>query len=664
MGLYHSYIDNSFNNTPRFSGMFGLGRTKSFRLGSGMLFGEFGGNCITGDSEIFVQDKGWVRLDSLTPGVLVNALCWNKETDSLSYQTSSVFAKEYAGTLHARYGWYHKHKYTSDHLLACVDRRTRKVYDCIASYGLHKTNGVELKVSSALAGNVDLTDEQASLVAMLQADGSYESGTWRITFMKPHKKARIKVIEEAGACKLHRQTGSPGYDRYAVYPTFDVNKYLCPKTKTFNLFALLTLTVQARWHFLGELGDWDGVQRNKSTRYFNTNRANCEIVQTLAHLSGMSANISTQEDNNRGYGQGNNLPLHTVNIKPRDFINLQTCTPDEEHFNGTVWCLTTPTGYFITRRHGSIVITHNCQNSPKVQLTTLQARPGKVFVQADQSGAEALAVANLARPGRYRELFAANIKPHTFLALHIFGRNKPQWFSGLPKPIEAYITELSPLVLKELPGWKELNERIKDSDDTEPDRPYYSGKRTAHARSYKMGWKTFQQAVLKDTGGLLVLTPADAKRFLATFDELFPEIIEWQHEVVAEAKATGMLRNLFGFPRECAGLFTHSYERDLISWKPQSTIACITHEGVLYLNRFTREHKLDWTLLNQKHDSLLLEVPEAEAEKACEEASRSMSITLVGRDNTQFTMKSETQVGKNWGRYHATKNPDGMRTVK
>lgn len=292
----------------------------------------------------------------------------------------------------------------------------------------------------------------------------------------------------------------------------------------------------------------------------------------------------------------------------------------------------------------------NSQNPSKGLLSILTARPGCSFIQPDQAGAEALIVAHLTRPGNYRALFANGIKPHSFLALHIFGANKPAWFEGLPLPRDAYLSATDPAALAALPGWKELAARIAASD-SEPDRPYYSGKRTAHARSYRMGWRTFQEAILKDTAGALVLSVPESKHYLSMFDTLFPEVIEWQGEVVLTAQSAGLLRNLFGFPRRCTQIFTHGYENELISWIPQSTVGCITHEGV---RKFRRDREArptmyrQWRLLNNKHDSLLLEVPDADIPDAAPYAKTLMAVDLVGRDGIQFKMKSDVQVGKVW----------------
>lgn len=300
----------------------------------------------------------------------------------------------------------------------------------------------------------------------------------------------------------------------------------------------------------------------------------------------------------------------------------------------------------------------NTQNSAKQLLPCLVARPGFKFVQADQSGAEALIVANLAKPARYRELFDAGIKPHTFVALQIFGRRKPAWFGD--KDPEVFINTLSPTSLARLDGWGGVSKTIAASDG-EPDKPYYCGKRTVHARSYRMRWRTFQLAILKDTGGTLVLTPAQAKAFLETFDKLFPEIAEWQLEVVTEARVKGVIHNLLGFPRRCNQIFNDAYERDIISWKPQSTVGCITHEGVIKIDNLRREKNLRWHLVSNKHDSMMWEVPAAEAEDCAVESQKALAVKLVGRDGVEFTMKSEVQIGENWAGWHAEKNPNGMK---
>lgn len=290
----------------------------------------------------------------------------------------------------------------------------------------------------------------------------------------------------------------------------------------------------------------------------------------------------------------------------------------------------------------------NVQNPVKPLLQCLEARAGYSFLQPDQSGAEALIVAYLCRPGRYRALFRAGIKPHVFLALHIFRR--AEWFIGLPLTSKEYLEELDPEKLARLPGWKELDKRIKNSD-YDPARPYFCGKRVAHARAYKMGWFTFMINLLKDTHGELVIDAKEAKRLLAVYDELFPEVLEWQQEIINEVRENRVLCNLFGFPREFNRIFTDGYEREAISFKPQSTVGCITHEAVIKVTR--------WPALNNKHDSALWEVRDEEIPEAAPIIGNAMKIELTGRDGVKFRMGSSLKIGKNW----ADALPDGTNPL-
>jgi hypothetical protein len=295
----------------------------------------------------------------------------------------------------------------------------------------------------------------------------------------------------------------------------------------------------------------------------------------------------------------------------------------------------------------------NAQNPAECVLRLLRARAGHSFVQPDQSGAEALIVAMLAPPGNYRRLFEYKVKPHTFLALHLFYDTQPQWFHDI-EPAREYVSNTDPAIFTKLPGWKTLNSRIQHTYI-----PYYVGKRTAHARSYKMGWRTFQTSVLKDSEGRVALSAADAKRFLEMFDMLFPEIIQWQNEVIFTARRDRELVNLFGYPRRFEQIFHAGYEREIVSWIPQSTVGCLTTEAILALDA---EMPPTWNILNNKHDSLLLEVPDADVDAAARMSSDKIkSFELTGRDGIMFRMKSSVQVGKNWAKHDEKNNPAGMK---
>lgn len=290
----------------------------------------------------------------------------------------------------------------------------------------------------------------------------------------------------------------------------------------------------------------------------------------------------------------------------------------------------------------------NGQNFDKQLGSCLRAPEGYSIVQSDQAGAEALIVAYLARPGRYRALFENGIKPHTYLAMHLFPE---KWdFAG----DKDFFLSAHPSELKAHPHWKALNNQIKNSGF-----PYDIGKRTAHGKSYRMGPRTFQMANLKQSGGTLVLSIPECIRFLTMFETLFPEVIEWQTEIELIVRSTRLLHNLFNFPGTFERAFTDSYIREAISWIPQSTVGCLTHIAAIETAQPIAE--LGGYIANNKHDSFAAIVPNSAVPVTVSLMETALRKTFTGRDGVKFTMGVETQVGSNWGKYDPKKSPGGMR---
>lgn len=112
----------------------------------------------------------------------------------------------------------------------------------------------------------------------------------------------------------------------------------------------------------------------------------------------------------------------------------------------------------------------------------------RIFVQVDQSGAEALIVAYCCEAGAYRSLFTNGIKPHTFLGMHLFKdvwRTKMLESKAVTKDSGFDIDEMcrtSIPLLKMNPFWRDLDLLIKDSDNWPVDqRYYYLAKQTEHS---------------------------------------------------------------------------------------------------------------------------------------------------------------------------------------
>lgn len=113
----------------------------------------------------------------------------------------------------------------------------------------------------------------------------------------------------------------------------------------------------------------------------------------------------------------------------------------------------------------------NSQNYDKESADIYEAPPGWSFFQRDQAGAEALVVAYEAKAGRYRALFENKLKPHTYVALHLF---LDKFRKAHPR--DRYWLRTAP-ELQALPEWAELSHYIQKKSKFE----YDIGKRTGHA---------------------------------------------------------------------------------------------------------------------------------------------------------------------------------------
>jgi len=291
----------------------------------------------------------------------------------------------------------------------------------------------------------------------------------------------------------------------------------------------------------------------------------------------------------------------------------------------------------------------NLQNVNKDLRAIYKADKDKKLIQVDQSGAEALIVAYLCKPGNFRDLFLYGVKPHVFVALHNFaakwlehGFNKAQIAQALNTPIRE---------LKQLPFWKELDSLIKSSDNWPAQQRYYFiAKMVTHASNYSMRAPTFQVNVLEKSEGKIVLTRQEAEASLDNYHRLFPEIRCWHYEIQEKIIATHTLQNLFGYPREFNGDLTESTFKEGYAFIPQSTVGTITNIAYTRLQTFIEDTgKTQWDLLGNCHDSYLLQVPLEDEQQAGQIAKAYLEQDLISPRGEQFKMKAEVQSGFNWG---------------
>lgn len=295
----------------------------------------------------------------------------------------------------------------------------------------------------------------------------------------------------------------------------------------------------------------------------------------------------------------------------------------------------------------------NSQNPTDSFMRCVVPNENHILIQPDQEGAEALVVAMECRPGKYRRLFDLGIKVHSYMALQIFTDK----FRG-EYPASRY-KAIEPDVFAAYQEVRTLLNTIKHSEDE-----YYLGKKTIHSFTYDEGPQTFRLVCLEESEGKINLTFKQAKEFRGIWQETFPEITEWQAVTIGRLAADRTLRNLFGYPRYFGRLWNDELKRQAYAFVPQSTVATVTN--LAYTELFYRilRERLPWMLLNNKHDSLLIEVPDTaeHREMAIAYCREHVGRLLKSSRGEEYHMKVGISLGHNWAKKSET-NPEGMEEI-
>jgi hypothetical protein len=109
-----------------------------------------------------------------------------------------------------------------------------------------------------------------------------------------------------------------------------------------------------------------------------------------------------------------------------------------------------------------------------------------------------------------------------------------------------------------------------------------------------------------------------------------------------------MLKNLFGYPRTFTGLIDESMYKEAYAFVPQSTVGCITNLAFVELQNRQDLLDLGVDVLQNNHDSVLLQCPERVVPFVANEAMKHMNRKLVSPRGEPFQMRSEALVGHNW----------------
>ena len=234
------------------------------------------------------------------------------------------------------------------------------------------------------------------------------------------------------------------------------------------------------------------------------------------------------------------------------------------------------------------------------------AKPGCVLVDADYSQIELRILAHVTGDEHMQQAFRSGQDIHRITAARIY---------GIPQG------EVTPRVRS---GAKAINFGIM----------YGKG-------AYSLS---------KDIG----VTVKEADAFLKNYLAAFPSVSSYMDKTIADARANGYVSTLFGRRRALPELNSNSHnirasgERMARNTPIQGTAADVIKLAMVRVWKRLRDEKMESRLILTVHDELIVEAPEAEAEKAAQILREEME----GCVHYAVPLSTDVHTGKNWLEAH------------
>ena len=234
------------------------------------------------------------------------------------------------------------------------------------------------------------------------------------------------------------------------------------------------------------------------------------------------------------------------------------------------------------------------------------AKPGCVLVDADYSQIELRILAHVTGDEHMQQAFLTGEDIHRSTAAKIY---------GIPQ--------------------EEVTSRLRSS---------------AKAINFGIMYGKGAYSLSKDIG----VTVKEADAFLKNYLAAFPKVSGYMDKTIADAKACGYVSTLFGRRRALPELNSNNHnirasgERMARNTPIQGTAADVIKLAMVRVWKRLRDEKMASRLILTVHDELIVEAPEAEAEKAAQILREEME----GCVQYAVPLSTDVHAGKNWLEAH------------
>ena len=301
--------------------------------------------CLTGDHEVLTPN-GWVPLCAWQGGKIA---VWNPQSEALSFQPAEALAFFYEGKMYHYESARCDQLSTPDHKMPYLGKDGRWTSDTVENLANKR---IAIPFTGIRHAPATLEHDLLRVVIMTQADGCYTTdGQLNFRFKKERKVQRCKMLLRRAGIPFTFDRLSGGVTRINVRSR-DLPLWLrIFRDKQFG-YWLLNESADV---IFDELPEWDGYRGGpNSIQYSTNNRANADLIQALAALSGRYATLLLKKVQKENWA-----PQYVVNIWNTPGKSHTLPKPTVEDFSGTVYCASTSTGFFLVRRGGKVWVTGN-----------------------------------------------------------------------------------------------------------------------------------------------------------------------------------------------------------------------------------------------------------------------------------------------------------------
>lgn len=295
--------------------------------------------CVTAGHEVLTKE-GWIPIEQLKQGVEI--LTW-EPNGSAVWDTPSVLTSfNYSGNLQSFEGEAYSLEVTHDHRMPYFDTR-KKFIGAKQAWEMRTIQQAKLPIAGQVSGDLPNIDE-VRLLAAFQADGTITVNN-QIDFKlkKQRKVERIKSILSTLNLEYKEYLNA---DETVVIRTD--SEFLLRQTKKLKASVLLWDSLALRV-YLEESIHWDGNEK----KIYTADKERADMLQTMSHLSGKHASISTKIS---GFGS----LIYVVNLNDRNTTIVSHMKREKTAvLSVPVYCVTVNTSYFFFRRNGHIGVTGN-----------------------------------------------------------------------------------------------------------------------------------------------------------------------------------------------------------------------------------------------------------------------------------------------------------------